>query len=192
MEHIEAGFAEKLKTNKAVAVEELFTTYYQQLCNYACYFLKDMDESEEVVQGIFYQLWEKRNSTEITTSIKSYLFASVRNNCLNRIKHMKIRNEYRDNVIRSSEKSSDNAMHKVISKELEEQIKKAIDGLPEQCGVIFKLSRHADLKYAEIADHLEISVKTVENQMGKALKILREKLKVYLILLIFIFINSIN
>jgi RNA polymerase sigma-70 factor (ECF subfamily) len=193
MEYIEVDFGRKLKTNEAgAAVEELFRTYYQPLCNYAFFFLKDIDESEEIVQGIFYNMWEKRASTEINTSVKSYLYTSVRNNCLNRIKHLKIRNKHRESVIISSERSSDNAMHRIISKELEVQIKSAIDGLPEQCGLIFKLSRHGDLKYAEIADHLDISVKTVENQMGKALKILREKLKSYLILLIFILINSLN
>lgn len=189
MEQREAEFAVKLKTDEAAAIEELFKTYYQQLCNYACYIINDMDEAEEIVQGIFYQLWEKRHSTKITTSVKSYLFTSVRNSCLNRIKHIKIKNEYRENVLITSQKSSDNAMNRIISKELEEQIKQAIDGLPEQCGAIFKLSRHADLKYAEIAEHLDISVKTVENQMGKALRILREKLKNYLVILIIILIN---
>jgi RNA polymerase sigma-70 factor (ECF subfamily) len=72
-------------------------------------------------------------------------------------------------------------MDRVIGKELEEQIKNAIENLPEQCRLIFTLSRQSGFKYIEIAEHLEISVKTVENQMGKALRVLREKLKSYLI-----------
>lgn len=193
MEQIESEFAVKLKTDEAAtALEGLFKAYYTPLCSYACYFLKDKDESEEIVQGIFYQLWEKRRSIVISVSIKSYLFTAVRNNSLKRINHMKIKNEYRENVINSSEKSADNTTDKVVSKELEAQIEVAIDGLPEQCGIVFKLSRHGELKYSEIAEHLEISVKTVEKQMGKALRILREKLKAYLLILVYFLISTLN
>jgi RNA polymerase sigma-70 factor (ECF subfamily) len=164
-----------------VVMEEIFKTHYLQLCNYAYIFLKDTDESEDVVQGVLYQLWKKKDSTEITTSLKSYLFTAVRNTCLKRISHLKIKNQYKENIIHLDDKSSNNTMDQVISRELEEQIKDAIENLPEQCRLVFTLSRHSGFKYAEIAEHLEISVKTVENQMGKALKVLREKLKNYLI-----------
>jgi RNA polymerase sigma-70 factor (ECF subfamily) len=133
------------------------------------------------VQGTFYTLWKKKDSTEITTSIKSYLYTAVRNTCLKRISHLKVRNEYKENIIHLNNKNSNNTMDKIIGKELEEQIKDAIENLPEQCRLIFTLSRQSGFKYAEIAQHLEISPKTVENQMGKALKVLRQKLKSYLI-----------
>jgi len=145
-----------------------------------------------VVQEIFYQLWEKRKSTQITSSVKSYLYASVRNNCLNRIKHMKIKNEHRKNVLSVAVKSSDSVIQNVIGKELEKNIMTAIDDLPEQCGLIFRLSLHGELKYSEIAEQLDISVKTVENQMGKALRMLREKLNGYLSVLVFILISYFN
>ena len=192
MEQTETEFLEKPKINNAAAFEELFKTYYKPLCSYARYYLKDPDESEEVVQGMFMQLWEKKDSTRITTSVKSYLYSSVRNNCLNRIKHMKIRSEHREHVLKNSDKSSDTVMDKVIGKELEQQITSAIEGLPEQCGLIFRLSRHGDLKYAEIAEHLDLSVKTVENQMGKALRVLREKLNAYLVPMAVVFIHYLN
>lgn len=162
-------------------MEDLFRTHYLQLCNYAFIFLKDTDESEDVVQGVFYQLWKKKGSTEITSSLKSYLFTAVRNTCLKRISHLKVRNEYKENIIRLNKKDSNNTMDKVLGRELEVQINNAVEDLPEQCRLIFTLSRHSGFKYAEIAEHLKISVKTVENQMGKALKVLREKLKGYLI-----------
>jgi RNA polymerase sigma-70 factor (family 1) len=164
-----------------VVMEDIFKTHYLQLCNYAYIFLKDTDESEDVVQGVFYQLWKKKDSTEITTSLKSYLFTAVRNNCLKRISHLKIRNQYKENIVHLDDKGSNHTMDKVIGRELEEQIKNAIENLPEQCRLIFTLSRQSGFKYNEIAEHLEISVKTVENQMGKALRVLREKLKSYLI-----------
>jgi RNA polymerase sigma-70 factor (ECF subfamily) len=171
----------ELDTINDVVMEEIFKTHYLQLCNYAYIFLKDTDESEDVVQGVFYQLWKKKDSTEITTSLKSYLFTAVRNNCLKKVSHLKIRNQYKENVIHWDDKSSNNTMDKVMGRELEEQINNAIENLPQQCRLIFTLSRQSGFKYAEIAQHLEISVKTVENQMGKALKVLREKLKNYLI-----------
>lgn len=176
-------FELKLETEAiyAAALEELFKTHYLQLCNYAYIFLKDTDESEDVVQGVFYQLWKKKDSTEITTSLKSYLFTAVRNNCLKRISHLKIKNQYKETVLHMDDKGSNNTMDRIVSRELEEEIKRAIENLPEQCRLIFTLSRQSGLKYTEIAEHLEISVKTVENQMGKALKVLREKLKSYLI-----------
>jgi RNA polymerase sigma-70 factor (ECF subfamily) len=166
--------------NNAV-MEELFKTHYLQLCNYAYIFLKDTDECEDVVQAVFYQLWEKKDSTEITTSFKSYLFAAVRNRCLKRISHLKVRDEYKANAIHVNHKNADNTMDRLLGKELEDQIKDAIENLPEQCRLVFTLNRQSGFKYAEIAAHLKISPKTVENQMGKALKVLREKLKGYLI-----------
>jgi RNA polymerase sigma-70 factor (family 1) len=171
----------EVDTINDVVMEEIFKTHYLQLCNYAYIFLKDTDESEDIVQGVFYQLWKKKDSTEITTSLKSYLFTAVRNNCLKKVSHLKIRNQYKENIIHLDDKSSNNTMDKVMGRELEEQIKNAIENLPQQCRLIFTLSRQSGFKYAEIAEQLEISVKTVENQMGKALKVLREKLKSYLI-----------
>lgn len=164
-----------------VVIEDLFKTHYLQLCNYAHLFLKDIDESEDVVQGVFYQLWKKRSSLEITSSCKSYLYTAVRNTCLKRIGHYKVRNEYKEAVLHLNSKNSNHTMDKVIGQELEGQINDAIENLPEQCKLIFTLSRQSGFKYAEIADHLKISTKTVENQMGKALKVLRKKLKDYLL-----------
>lgn len=166
--------------NDAV-MEELFKTHYLSLCNYAYIFIKDIDESEDVVQGVFYQLWKKRETTEITSSFKAYLFAAVRNTCLKRINHLKVRNEYKENVIHLDRKDSNHTMDKIMGRELESQINNAIENLPEQCRLIYTLSRQSGFKYAEIAEHLKISLKTVENQMGKALKVLRQKLKGYLI-----------
>lgn len=164
-----------------LVIEELFKTYYLQLCNYAYIFLKDIDDSEDVVQAVFYKLWKKKDSIEITASFKSYLFTAVRNTCLKRISHLKIRNAYKENVIHLTNKNSNHTLDSVMGRELEGQINDAIENLPEQCRLIFTLSRQSGFKYVEIAEHLKISLKTVENQMGKALKVLRKKLKGYLL-----------
>jgi RNA polymerase sigma-70 factor (family 1) len=167
------------------AFEQLFRSYYQALCRSADLILNDPDEAEETVQNIFITLWQKRGQMEITTSIKSYLYRAVRNAALNRVKHHKVRMEYsREQEILAQ--STMPSTHLSFHNELQEQIQQAIESLPGQCRLIFKLSRFEELKYSEIAEQLGISIKTVENQMGKALKILREKLKDYMVLIIFI------
>ena len=116
---------------------------------------------------------------EITVSVKSYLYRAVRNASLNSIRHHKVRQLYTTEQEFLSQ-SSEPASQLSYENELKTEIQKAIDGLPEQCRLIFKLSRFEEMKYKEIAEQLGISVKTVENQMGKALRVLREKLKDYM------------
>ncbi len=164
--------------------EETFRKYYQSLCNYANSILKEMDESEEIVQQLFLNIWEKRSELEINISLKSYLYRAVHNHCLNRIKHLKVREEYSQYANNYYDSSYESVSQTVVKNELESKIEAAIKKLPEQCRIIFNLSRFEELKYNEIAEQLEISPKTVENQIGKALKILRIELAEYLPLII--------
>jgi RNA polymerase sigma-70 factor (ECF subfamily) len=173
-----------LTTGDITAFEMLFKTYYQPLCNYAYSFTQDKDEAEEVVQSTFLSFWEKRESLSIQTTVRPYLYAMVRNSCLNLLKHEKIKQKHVGESMALADPTYESVAQSVYGSELEVQINKAMEKLPEQCRLVFKLSRFEELKYAEIAEHLEISVKTVENQMGKALKIMREQLKDYLPLLI--------
>ena len=170
------------------AYEQMFKTYYQTLCNYGCSMLKDMDEAEEVVQNVFYNLWQKRESLQISSSVKSYVYRAVHNDCLNKIKHGKVRKIYADDYKSTVGSSYEDSSKILEAKELAIRINEAIDSLPEQCGNVFRLSRFEQLKYSEIAEELNISVKTVENHMGKALKILRERLKEFLPMLIWLFL----
>jgi len=165
------------------AYEQLFRAYYQILCNYSCSLLKDKDEAEEVVQTIFYNLWNKRESLQINISVKSYLYRAVHNDSLNKLKHKKVRNSYADDYKTYATVSSAGGQQILEAKELNREISEAIESLPEQCRLVFRLSRFEQLKYAEIAAQLDISVKTVENHMGKALKLLRVRLKDFLSLL---------
>lgn len=169
-----------LKAGQITAFEMLFRTFYQPLCNYAYSFLQDRDEAEEIVQSIFMNVWEKRSKLEIRTAVKPYLYAMVRNACLNVIKHEKIKQQHVAMELNVAERSVESVSRTINASELETKISNAMDRLPEQCRLVFKLSRFEELKYAEIASQLNISVKTVENQMGKALKIMREQLKDYL------------
>ena len=178
----ETDIMQALQNGDEGAMEMLFRNYYRRLCTYTNTILNDPDESEEIVQQVFVQMWEKRETMQINTSVQSYLFRAVRNNSLNRIKHEKVRRQYVDEVT-SLANDSEPASGMTFHNELQSQIMKAIESLPEQCRLIFKLSRFEELKYAEIADQLGISVKTVENQMGKALRIMRESLKDYLVII---------
>lgn len=173
-----------LKAADLTAFEMLFRTFYQPLCNYAYTFTQDRDEAEEVVQSTFLSIWEKYKTLEIHTAMKPYLYAMVRNSCLNIIKHEKIKQQHVQTEMVMGERSIESVTNTVLATELDDRIQKAMEKLPEQCRIIFKLSRFEELKYAEIAEHLGLSIKTVENQMGKALKIMREQLKDYLPLLL--------
>lgn len=164
--------------------EQVFRLHYQRLCNYAAGIVADTDEAEEVVQQLFVNVWEKRMTLEITLSLKSYLYRAVHNACLNKLKQQKVRKLYADEHIKNSDEAYEHTSQTIVKTELEKQIHTAINTLPEQCRMVFKLSRFEEMKYAEIATHLGISVKTVENHMGKALRIMREQLKDYLPMII--------
>jgi RNA polymerase sigma-70 factor (ECF subfamily) len=183
---------EALAAGDITAFEMFFKTYYQPLCNYAYSFLQDRAESEEIVQATFLSVWEKRQSLTIKTSPKSYLYAMVRNACLNVIKHEKIKQKYAGEELALASPGYESVSHTVTSNELETRIQVAIETLPEQCRLVFKLSRFEELKYQEIADQLNISIKTVENHMGKALKLMREQLKDYLPLIIVLLNGFLN
>lgn len=166
------------------AFEMLFKTYYQPLCSYAYTFLQDKEESEEIVQATFLSVWEKRDTLAVHTAVRPYLYAMVRNACLNVIKHEKVKQRFAGEEIALAPVAYESVSHAIASSELELKIHEAMEKLPEQCRLVFKLSRFEELKYSEIAEQLNISIKTVENHMGKALKIMREQLRDYLPLLI--------
>ena len=174
------------------AFEMIFKTYYQPLCNYAFTFLRDKEEAEEIVQTTFLSVWEKHNTLAIRTSVKPYLYAMVRNACLNVIKHEKIKQKHVVEEIALASPSHESVAQTVASNELEVKIQEAMEHLPEQCRLVFKLSRFEELKYSEIAQQLGISIKTVENHMGKALKIMREQLKDYLPIVLVLMNGFIN
>ena len=164
--------------------EQLFKDHYKALHAYAATILKDADLAEEVVQQMFLKFWEKRELLVIATSIKAYLYKCVYNDSLNYLKHENVKKKYQDFTQLTANTLSEFASAKAELNELEIKLREALNELPEQCRTIFQLSRFEELKYREIADQLGLSIKTVENQMGKALRILRLKLVDFLILVI--------
>lgn len=167
--------------------EVLFRTYFSSLCFFSMKYVSDLDASKEIVHSVFVKLWERRNDLDAGASLKSYLFTSVHNRSLNYIRdRKKFRvGEVKEEDFKSFESESGQAG--IEYDELELKIIKLIKALPEKCRVIFELSRFENMKYKEIADKLNISIKTVEAQMSKALKIMKEGLKGYLMLLLILF-----
>jgi RNA polymerase sigma-70 factor (ECF subfamily) len=166
------------------AFESVFKAQYPALCGYARKYLDDTDHAEEIVQDMFFNFWQKKEKLEINTSLEAYLFKSVRNSCLNYLKHLKVREEHRLATSHELIKKEREIHDHVVALELQEKIDLVISQLPAERQKIFKMSRFEELKYKEIAEKLNLSVKTVEAQMSKALKYLRLHLAEYLSLVI--------
>lgn len=175
-----------IRQGQEPAFEQMFRTYYERLCHHATKVLRDADEAEEMVQTVFLGIWEKRQELDINQSLKAYLYRAVHNHCLNRIKHYGVRETHRQHTLYAQSDHYEDVEEAIEGSELEARIALIVRNLPEQCQVIFRLSRFEELKYQEIADRLGLSIKTVENQIGKALKIMRRELADYLPLLVFV------
>lgn len=166
------------------AFEQLFKLHYKALHAYACTILNDNMGAEEIVQQVFLKIWERRERLNIEGSLKAYLYRAVHNDCLNVIKHEKIKHAYKNFATNQLKNETDHASKKVLLGDLEKKLRIALNELPEQCRTIFQMSRFEELRYQEIADRLGLSVKTIENQMGKALKLMRIKLSEFLPLIL--------
>ncbi len=158
--------------------EDLFRSHFDDLCRFARQFVYDHDAAQEVVQKIFISFWENRANIDPAQSMRAYLFRSVRNRSLNYLRdHKKFRSELLD--IECADFITPMEEPDFELDELRQKIQRALDSLPSKCREVFEKSRNQEMKYREIAEEMNISVKTVEVHMSKALKILREKLGVF-------------
>lgn len=158
--------------------EQIFREYYKPLCDFAYNILHDKDLAKDSVQEVFLKLWKNREQVEMGDSIKHYLFKAASHTCLNHLRFNRkiIRLENNSLFQIAAYSTTEEAGYK----ELELRTREAIDKLPPKCKMVYLLSRQEGLKYNEIAETLNISVKTVENQMGIALEKLRNDLKPFL------------
>ncbi len=188
----EPPLAQQLVQKDERAFEQVFKTHFKNLHAYACTIVKDSPAAEGIVQNVFLKLWDRGESLNISSSVTAYLYRAVYNESCNHIKHEKVKHSYSQYAQYSMRDSTkENTSDKVLISELETKIKTALNELPEQCRTIFQMSRFEELRYQEIADKLGLSIKTVEAQMSKALKILRVKLVDYLPLIALFFNLSI-
>lgn len=161
--------------------ELFFLKNYLRLCQFANKFLKNPEEAKEVVQDSFIYLWENREIISSEGSPLAYLFKTIQNKCINILRHRQVETKHAEVLsLVYAEHRSVSPVQSLIALELSEHINKVIANLPPQCRKIFELSRHEGLTYNDIAITLGISVKTVELQISKALRILRSELKSYM------------
>lgn len=170
--------------------DRIYLDSYPSLYQYAYTLVNDSILAEEMVHQVFLKILEKKEPMTIHTSVKSYLYRAVHNECLNYFKHEKVKQAHITHSGNELSYHSETPSGNMQYKELEAQLRLAINELPEQCRIVFQLSRYEELKHAEIALQLGISIKTVENQISKALKRLRAQLVDYLPFIIwFLFYN---
>jgi len=174
------------------AYELLFRTNFKGLCFFAQKYVKDFETAKEIVQDAFVILWEKRAGMDTDRSVKSYLTTTIHNKCHNYLRDNRKFNSEILSIENLVQPDGYAQADKLVEVELTAEIKKAINELPEKCRQIFLMSRNENLKYHEIADKLEISVKTVETQMSKALQHMRLRLAEYLVIFIILLITSVT
>ena len=173
--------AQRIKEGDVALFEDVFKEYYPRLCAFAQSFLGNRQEAEDIVGDFFVDLWEGRKKLAVATSLHAYLYASVRNRCLNYIKHLSVKDKYkaliqkhyRDDMQAPAGAPGD-ALH---FQALQEKIKALLEGFPPQRRRVFEMSRFQEMKYAEIAQELGISSSAVKKHIVKALEQLREALR---------------
>jgi len=176
----------EIKKGNRQVFESLFREYYSALCAYSKLVVKRNDIAEDIVQELFYKIWNKKNSLNITTSLKSYIYRSVYNNSIDYIrteKHEIIYKEYNLHKLKGN---------KILQpdNDLIEKINKAIDELPEKQREVYKLKKFDNFSYEEIAKKLNISLKTVETHIRRANIALKQKMKnLSIIKILYILIN---
>ena len=165
----------QLRAGSETAYDAIFRAYYARLVHFAGSMLGDTAAAEEVAQDVMLELWRRRTTLTVDTSLQGYLFRATRNRALNHIRHEKV--IQRGAIFAAPEQVTHARGDSGIREnEIDAALQQSIQSLPPRCREVFELSRMQNLKYQEIADALGISIKTVEAQMGKALRILREKL----------------
>jgi RNA polymerase sigma-70 factor, ECF subfamily len=156
--------------------ESLFRSSYASLVRYAKRIIKDQDTAEEIVQDFFVKFWQEKEKIKIESSLNGYLFRAVHNRCLHWIDHNKVVEKHAQEMSLRESVNIETPTDIIQAKELQAKIASILERLPERCSRIFCMNRFDGLKYAEIAEQLSVSVKTVEANMGKALKEFRKAL----------------
>ena len=153
------------------AYKQLFLLFYPSLVSFAVSITRSKEVSEEIVSDVFLKIWEKRQQLDKVENLSFYLFTAVKNKCLNQLQDQKnrVNLEINDAVIEFKSLYHD-PEQRLISAETIKEIQKAVQDLPPRCRMIFKLVKEEGFRYKEVAELMQLSVKTVENQMSLAFK----------------------
>lgn len=169
----------KIRKGDINSFEKLFHMFYNGLHGYARTLVRSGEIAEEVVQDVFYNIWKNRDSLRITRSWKSYLYRSVYNNSMMYLRKTRREFSIEEGIAPEMEGGSMDPYQEMQFREVSELVSDTLEDMPERTREIFLLNRQEGLKYKEIAQKLSISVKTVEANMGKALRALRNNLEKY-------------
>lgn len=180
-------FINRLKKGEEAAFEILFSLYFDKLYHFAFSYIENEDEAKEIIQNLFYKIWKRRKSLAVDSNLNAYLFTMVKNDCFDHFKHRKVRLKYKSKIETQREEINFNALQDdpsllLVEKELQKKITLLVNQLSPKCKEVFVKSRFEGLNHKEIAKELNISTKTVENHISKALRHLRHELQEYLTL----------
>jgi len=172
----DSEIARRIRQGDKRQFESLFRSCYVSLVRYAGTMIKDQDTAEEIVQDLFFTLWKDKEKLQINSSLNGYLFRAVHNRCLHHISHGKVVEKHARETLMLGSSVDEDTANLVNYNDLQEKVAGILERLPPRCGQIFCMNRFEGLKYSEIAERLAISVKTVEANMGRALKEFRKAL----------------
>jgi len=176
----------KMKESDQSSFSIIFTGYYSDMVQFAGTFISDLDTCEDIVQNAFVDFWENRETLIILSSLKSYLLKIIQNRCIDWLRHMKIRDRYNKSVDHHLCLLENDTENYILRSELEANLEKALRLLPSEISSAFRLNRQECLTYHEIAERENVSVRTIEVRISKALAMLREYLKDYLVTILVI------
>ena len=176
----EIHLLERIRAGDSDAFDAVFRANYAALVGSAERILGRRDVAEEIVQDVMLELWRRRETLAVEDSLRGYLFRATRNRSLNHLRHGAIEKRAEPELAANRAENGSSAHAALVEEEIEVAVKRAVADLPARCREVFELSRMHGLRYSEIATTLGISVKTVEAQMGKALRLLRERLAQWL------------
>ena len=178
---LDLSWVSGIRNNSAADFEAMYRFYYENLCQFAHRFVNDTATSEDLVHNVFLNIWKNRADWILRGSLRTYLYQSVRNQAMNHLAHKKVQNRSRlENLSIIPDPNRMNPEEKFTDEEFEEAVRKAVEQLPERRRIIWLMHREDKLTYREIAEVLDLSIKTVETQMSRSLKFLRERLTEFL------------
>ena len=166
--------------DSGAVLESMFTTFYPVLAAYCNKYVKDGEAVRDIIQDVFLKVWENRHTVDFTMPLHSYLLKLAHNQCMNHLQRLKTEKKILQNVelqLLDMETQYDHLFDQIVADALAEQIEQVVERLPEQCRRIFRKSRYEGMSHQEIARDLNISVRTVETQIYRALKILKKALQ---------------
>lgn len=172
-EHIDERLIAKFRDENMIAFQKIYTSFCEPLYRFAYSYLKDSFEAEEIVQDVFLKVWEKRAEVDVQKSFKSYLYRITVNKIFNELKHRVVRQKYEQHALKFGQLTGETPVSAIEFQELNAKLEQLLSKLPEQQRNIFIMSRWRGVSNAEIAEKLNISLRTVENQIYRAARFVK-------------------